>query len=136
MIQNRPSTSLIAFLALAFVSLYTSAQFSHAQDNIDSSEGKTFVEQCLEGATVTYPAAWIWNPIPGKFAAFEITISAPQDWSRAYLCVDGKAFKTIKPSKNLFRWSFAALSAGDHTVGLIVVAQDGSLGHLTKVISR
>lgn len=107
--------------------------FLVAQEGETTEPPPTFLEVMLESHELTFtPPTWTWTLIPEHDKAFEIEITSPSIWASAHLCVDGNSLKTIKSGKNHFKWSFANLKPGTHTVTLLVIDAQGNAGTASR----
>ncbi len=106
--------------------------FLVAQEGETTEPPLTFLEVMLESHELNFTPTWTWTPIPEHNKAFEIEITSPSNWASAHLCVDGNSLKTIKSGKNHFKWSFANLKPGTHTVTLLVIDAQGNAGTASR----
>lgn len=125
----KTTLTLILFSISLCMSLTATAQ----EEENDSPP--TFLETVLEGRDLSIAPSWNWTLLPEHTRAYEIEITAPATWASAHLCVDGHSLKTIKPAQNPFKWSFAKLGPGAHTVTLVVIDADGNAGTVSRELN-
>jgi len=106
-----------------------------AQEEENNEPPPTFLEVILEKHDLRFTPSWTWTPVSGHSKAFEIEITSPSTWSSAHLCIDGHSIKTIKLSKNPFKWSFANLGPGTHTITLVVIDTEGNAGTTSRELN-
>jgi len=108
---------------------------SFAQEAETTEPPPSFLEVVLEGRDLTINPSWTWTPIAKRNKAFLIEIVSPSTWASAHLCVDGHAMKEIKAGENSFKWSFARLKPGSHTVTLVVIDSEGNAGTVSRELN-
>jgi len=122
-------------LNLVLLSMILGVCSAFSQEEETYEPPATYLETVLETRELSFTPTWTWTAIPGRNLTYEIKITAPSTWASAHLCVDGHSLKTIKPGNTSFKWSFANLEAGLHTVTLLVIDAEGNAGTTSRELN-
>ena len=122
-------------LNLVLLSMLLGVCSAFSQEEETYEPPATYLETVLETRELGFTPTWNWTPVPGRSSSFEIEITSPSTWVSAHLCVDGHSLKTIKSGDSRFKWSFANLEPGTHTVTLLVIDPEGNAGITSRELN-